>query len=376
MSSSAPDTEGHCALCSEPTTKSCGGCVDAAGIVDDATKTFYCGPACQKTDWKNHKTTCNRLKATTTLYQAGKLLRRLWLVLRPHTAASDLDKVTVEGDKIKVFETVSGDDYVHPKPFALSLFSDDKVKETVLSHMACGDAMMSMRKLTHSILSKRVLDKSTFLATCDGFEEVVLDLKNAQMKVLLFNRKGKHSRYRLLDELANGAIYQHCVFRVKLNATKDWFAIDLTNAQYGLFDTVIPWEEYVRERVKSVLSTNPWGTYNDHVATAMPHAYTESNVRYEDMINFTAKRLDYLVEKWLADKGFTANELIGLKASTFEEKMAEIEAYAANGLAETHELAKECGDLLIMSQHARRHDVKSRLLMVRKVGCEQVGIHV
>lgn len=50
----------------------------------------------------------------------------------------------------------------------------------------------------------------------------------------------------------------HVIFKVALNDGQD-YAIDLTGAQYGRYQTVLPWSEYRSDMVKNVVRVDPLG---------------------------------------------------------------------------------------------------------------------
>ncbi len=141
-----------CAHCGNGAEHSCAGCEEACDLAAMA-KIFYCSPACQVADWTNHKQPCKRLIDTKSLRQACDLIRRLWLVLRASAFVSDLEGVYVQRDgRILVYE--GRVENYHPGPFWHDLFKDDKVKESVLSDRASGDALEHMRRIIDLVLKE------------------------------------------------------------------------------------------------------------------------------------------------------------------------------------------------------------------------------
>ncbi|KAK5216441.1 hypothetical protein LTR72_010615 [Exophiala xenobiotica] len=180
---------------------------------------------------------------------------------------NNIDKVQIEGDNITFWQTqgfYAGDLVL--EPFAHHLFADEKIKEAVLDCGACNH-VYSIDYIVRSLLS----------GICDDFAEVNLDIVNKRYGIVYFHRRNASTPYKECTstnwfKIPTGERFQiqatdreptiHQVFRVRLTATKEYFVIDLTNAQFGFFDTVIPWEKYLSERVSGVKAINPLGTYD------------------------------------------------------------------------------------------------------------------
>ncbi len=153
MSATSADPGGHCEQCSARTSKSCSGFSEATGMVVGADKTFYCGLICQKAGWEKHKSTCKSRKHTMSLYQAGDIIRHLWLIFRMQTYPAEIDSVKFEEEKITVWETSSAREWRYPGAFPHNLFPSDREREAFLGYMVCCDATENMRDLTRTLLS-------------------------------------------------------------------------------------------------------------------------------------------------------------------------------------------------------------------------------
>ncbi|KAJ9611681.1 hypothetical protein H2200_004865 [Cladophialophora chaetospira] len=343
---------GNCAACGSSTTKTCSGCADASLVVG-LDKTFYCGHDCQKTGWAAHKKTCKDLKARKPLYQAGDLLRKLWLVYRPNIIIVDVEKVEVQDRVITFWESVGETAYAE-RPFAHHLFSDDRIKESVLSAGACGDATFNMRRFVLDMLH----------GMCDEMEEITVKIKNPLRIVRDFRRFADDPTYReiacnrcQLDSMGNAVFennggtpdWQHQVFRVRLRATKEYFVIDLTNAQYGRYDSVIPWNDYLEERVNVVKELGPLGTYDESKIGGLKDESgtcysTENNIRYLDLVQFYQARMRFELTKWRAENNLDYNSLLELNKAGFDEKSQQLADHISSALAGLREAAFRSGD--------------------------------
>src|ERR1700742_1356473 len=97
--------------------------------------------------------------------------------------------------------------------------------------------------------------------------------------------------------------WAHDIFRVRLKATGKYFAIDLSGAQHGSFDTVIPWTTYEAEKVSRILELNPLGTFkadgNMQFIIASFTLEGDFTVRYLDLMKFLSAKVMSL---WLSEK--------------------------------------------------------------------------
>ncbi|KAK5454397.1 hypothetical protein LTS15_006397 [Exophiala xenobiotica] len=323
---------------------------------------------------------CKKLKTDQALYQAGSLLRMLWNISRASSFGTKIDRVEVHADVVTFWETCIG---LCTGPFPHHLFADGKVKQAVLDTSACGDALFNMRKLVHDILSN----------VCSDFDEVSVMVKNPPWITKCLNRKSTSEEYKdplpmsvLKSQYVDGAPasrnhpeyshdieaeYSHLIFRAKLTQTGEVFSIDLANGQYGHFDTVIPMEKYLSERVENVLQVNPFGTYDETIG-----AVNEANSRYFDRVQFNALRVDSLLQAWLREQNLMSKSLISLSKSPFKDKLAQLHDYASAGLAATAETSIQCGNLLARFVYARDSKEEAEVLRRRKNLLKVAGITV
>lgn len=166
----------------------------------------------------------------------------------------------------------------------------------------------------------------------------------------------------------------HCLFRVRLKGGQDDYAIDVANGNYGYSDTVIPWGEYLAQRIARIVYIKPLTIHNDSVD---PIPDLEAHIREIDLTQFNTFRMKHLVETWLQSDQFTYQTLIAEKKSTFPGKLAELEDYVTRGLAKSFPDAKEAGDLVMrMLEDREERDIGSYLAFQydRRVILERNGL--
>jgi hypothetical protein len=73
-----------CAVCAKPATTHCSGCAsdEIIKVLGYRTPNFYCGTACQQSEWTSHKKLCKLTQAQTKLFRAGEILQEAFLATR------------------------------------------------------------------------------------------------------------------------------------------------------------------------------------------------------------------------------------------------------------------------------------------------------
>ncbi len=207
---------------------------------------------------------------------------------------------------------------------------------------------------------------------CTRFDEVCVIVKNPPWITKCLNRNSTNDQY---VEYVYGTVvkkgFSHLAFRATLRQAPECFIIDLANGQYGHFDTVIPLEKYLAERVEKVSNVNPFGTYDETIG-----AVNEANSRYFDRAQFNALRMDSLLQAWLGEQQLTSKSLIGLGKASFKDKLAQLQHYASAGLAATADASIQCGNLLVNLAHARDPKEEGKMLRRRMNLLKAAGITV
>jgi hypothetical protein len=132
----------------------------------------------------------------------------------------------------------------------------------------------------------------------------------------------------------------HYIFRMRLKGSGEDFAIDIANAKYGHFDTVVPWDIYLSQRVGRVIRGNIATSYS---ATSMPQQ--AHLCRLIALSEFNTFRMKHLVEAWLETKDLGYETLVSLSKPRFAEELADLEAFATTGLLESYQAAVACANL-------------------------------
>jgi hypothetical protein len=248
--------EASCSACGAPANKTCQGCldgIDAEGAA--APRTVYCSADCQKKHWDSHKTVCKRLKVRKELYRAGDLTKKVCYTFRAHAFGVPLRKIEQKGDQIHLHAALNqpeGDEWK-------AALSDHRVKEAALAWCqlpasgASSDGMLYMgqhinRVLKGMVVSCHQLQKSDMLmlGSCETMVAARVAMK---MNRPLFVAFHTHVEGKSMQGNINNA---HQVLKVILKNEAGVFALDMAGAQFGYFDSVMPWDRYVSDRVDGI----------------------------------------------------------------------------------------------------------------------------
>ncbi|KAH6715763.1 hypothetical protein BKA61DRAFT_719791 [Leptodontidium sp. MPI-SDFR-AT-0119] len=223
-----PTTE--CAHCSKFANRFCSRCKDAPILSDGLRKAYYCSSACQRAHWETHKGDCTILKAGKTLYRAGDILQQLFYQYREKLFDRRLAKIENRCSKLYIYDR-NFTDHELSKPlredtitvsFPEMMYKTPEDKKAVLVHIACSDAIAFFHDLAGYLLSACVFHK-------DHDQKIVGITATGQV---------------------DGA-QPHDIWIVTLKASGEKYAVDLTGAQFGYYEPVSPWDEFVANRVRT-----------------------------------------------------------------------------------------------------------------------------
>jgi hypothetical protein len=147
---------GTCTCCQRPTRNRCTGCLGAPVYDECVSKpTFYCGPVCQKADWRQHKSECRKLQARKTLSRAALLLQAIIYRIRLHASPLRFKSARIEGSIIYIegLQFDGLDTQRQLTSFPVCLNGDRSLFEAVLVYMGCMEAMMYLHRFAKELLA-------------------------------------------------------------------------------------------------------------------------------------------------------------------------------------------------------------------------------
>ncbi|KAL5331998.1 hypothetical protein ACEPPN_001541 [Leptodophora sp. 'Broadleaf-Isolate-01'] len=226
-----------CAHCGKGAERACTGCKDAPAIDGDVKPIHYCTPACQKEDWQYHKKLCKRLQTRKLLYRAGSVLQEMFYMYREKLFDKYIERIEKRDGRLVLYEgqyktlvTAQTDCLI---PFPDNLCQTPEEKLSVLAHLSCDDASAWL----HDIL------KYILVGIAADICETRCVTKNKKLDIIAVNA----------DDSVQDTDFGHEFLIIKLVHGGEQYAMDLSSAQHGHFEPVVPWKKYFESRVLKLL---------------------------------------------------------------------------------------------------------------------------
>ena len=94
----------------------------------------------------------------------------------------------------------------------------------------------------------------------------------------------------------------HHLLKVTLKGGQH-FSLDITGAQFGVYDSILPWDHYVARRIESIEKRMDYG----HALEAMDSMCKEAGGmgRVARMTRAATQAMDIALTEWIKDNGIT-----------------------------------------------------------------------
>ncbi|KAH7317881.1 hypothetical protein BKA65DRAFT_570420 [Rhexocercosporidium sp. MPI-PUGE-AT-0058] len=316
VSATSPPTSA-CAHCSRATNRSCTGCKDSPVLRSGEVPVFYCSKPCQVSHWRIHKRTCKSLQALKLLYRTADVLQEIFYIYREHVFDKNIAKIEQKDGKLYIHDkdlradvkTVQGEtDRIVSFPHEMC--NTDEDKKAVLVHLTCSDAIAWMHDLVKYLLTDITSDITEFTFT----------LHNHNREAVGVNILGKEDPPQ-----------DHDVWIVTLRQTGARYILDLTGAQFGYYQPVIPYEEFELFRVKTyVRMGHPrsqylyFGGLKDYYMYAIKNTKADLVVLIHSLNMQASKALMWSVEKWEGSGGLEVKKMVELSLADFQSKKSDL----------------------------------------------------
>ena len=169
--------------------------------------------------------------------------------------------------------------------------------------------------------SWRMIHASTGL--CKEMKDVVVSTKNHRRNFVDIDTRAPIDNTK----------YGHEVIQVTLKNGEN-YALDIAGAQYGQFNTVIPWDVYVRSHVKNVLRHNYFGSTRDRLTSPL---YCNGSTDIQLKKNFNkllSESMDAKVKEWQYSR-ITLPAMLRLPEEVHLQKRGDLFAFLDCGLDKT-----------------------------------------
>ncbi|KAK0111680.1 hypothetical protein ONS95_002025 [Cadophora gregata] len=306
-------TSSACAHCGKAAERACTGCNDVPAIDDDINPIYYCSSACQKEDWQYHKKLCKRLQIRKLFYRAGSVLQEMFYMYREKMFDKLITRMEKSQGHLIVYEgrynpviTTETDCLI---PFPTQLCQTEEDRKSVLVHLACDDA---------SIASS--------LSECCGV------VKNQKLHMIDVD---------ILNNVHNPE-FEHEFLRIKLLNGGEEFALDLSSAQYGYFEPIVPWKTYIHNRISTYITHqqfNYFGGTKYRLLAERGHKDIKGIVA--SLNAESCQELMSSTKKWEEENGMSIMKMLKLPLREFKMKENQLVGFMAKNLGEYHTWLRE-----------------------------------
>jgi hypothetical protein len=136
----------------------------------------------------------------------------------------------------------------------------------------------------------------------------------------LKNRK-RHLVLVTHDGAEDKTDYEHTVLKVKLQHNDERYILDLTGAQYGFFEPIVPASQYETLNVKTYITTFGGDDFGETKKTVVTWSKYKGVVGSSIELNaMISKCLMKGAEAWEKEHSMTISMLLRLKDDEFEER--------------------------------------------------------
>lgn len=146
-------------------------------------------------------------------------------------------------------------------PFPPPCVKTEEEEKALLAFGHCHIALVSQHSLIRSLiqgmfkhLHQGVSGADTVLDFCKEMLEVGCHVKNQRIRLGRVYGNG----------IVDGTDYVHHVVKITLKNGAQ-YALDMTGAQYGWSESIMPWDTYKATRIQSITKTSPFGNAKDEL---------------------------------------------------------------------------------------------------------------
>ncbi|KAL8708428.1 MAG: hypothetical protein Q9220_006718 [cf. Caloplaca sp. 1 TL-2023] len=204
---------------------------------------WYCSRHCQKSDWPNHKAQCAKVVEGKKVCRAGNLAKDIFKIFRLASNTWTFDRVEREGNQWTVHsaEEIKGTSRL--LDFPTGNLNGDQEVEALLNYQACIGAVSHLHELLKALLHGLSIK----------VEEKTFPVQNPKFRI----------RAMYNEEIPDDTPYHHTILHVRTELDSV-YAFDITGAQFGWEEVVLPWEDYAVERIEGTPTTEAFGHHKGY----------------------------------------------------------------------------------------------------------------
>ena len=223
-----------------------------------------------------------------------------------------------------------------PLDFPSALVESRGEEEALLTMGACREAIGAMHRVIGLVFEGDCISSGedmllTGLGIYKSIEEYAVVVKNTERLVRIDHAWGNMGR-PCLDYL---------VLRVVLKCGQV-YAVDLTGAQFGWPDVVVPWEKYRSQHIRSVTQVFEF----ENNTSPLHSGCVEANFSWTNAMA-VGKEVKRVLEEWLATHETSLAKILKLKQEAYLEKIEALKKALSDGTAEYIKTAIKTKDLFV-----------------------------
>lgn len=246
-----PKPEQHCcAHCGREARLNCKACQGAPDSTDlnEKITVWYCGKDCQKNHWANHKPFCKQARARADICRIARLLQDLFYTFKRVANMWALGRID-KNEGLWILRPPSQYPWTSALiPFPPPCITTLEEENAILSYNSCRTALSYIHNVTALLLKGELAFANCSPRVTNWFSGYSSDIVEVMHKV-------KGQQLRLLRAFDNGQIdatdYSHLVLKITLG-NGEQYAVDMTGAQYGWTEAILPWNFYSASRIRSI----------------------------------------------------------------------------------------------------------------------------
>lgn len=143
-------------------------------------------------------------------------------------------------------------------------------------------------------------------------------------------------------------IVSHLILRVSLKGGND-YAVDISGAQYGFHEPILPWTEYASQRIQRIRVTHPLGKQKSviddwrHFGDAGTMAALQNGKAVGD-------EMDKVLDGWLRSEDAKLAVIMRLGTQAYEAKSSQVLEALDDGMAKFVKAGASNGDLIVATE--------------------------
>ncbi|KAJ3948531.1 uncharacterized protein N0V96_002786 [Colletotrichum fioriniae] len=223
----------------------------------------YCGPKCQKKDWKTHIEECQRHKHFIRAVWILKGIADKFMAATFSGQAVDISPIEVRDNKTKALDLNGVSRFaVTPAACAVGPWVGEQVFPLGKSYLADKSHEDRARALAwdagdNLYYHLQAIVRQIITPLCDDVVEMQMFLRNANSITSLAADRCREGPAIHTSKGKDPMFWPHPVLNCRLKGSDDLFIIDLLGAKFGFNEILLPGEVWVKSRYSSRLDTIP-----------------------------------------------------------------------------------------------------------------------